>query len=340
MKKIETKVLFRCHGLGQIMTNPQGKSNLEKFVEAKENLAKYQKEYQAIVNKETKTAQNKLIQIEKTKQVVKGLELVKDEVILSTTCRKFLKTMAIEIRYKRRKRMNNKYIKKGKYGEPIAVDEFSEYKGQELIKNTGRIENEYLTGETDIDYLDEWGTVEKVTDIKCSYDLDSFEDNRDEEAKKDNFYQGQGYCALKNCDKFSVANVLVNNDFEAINGELRKEIFTFPINELNGFDLPLWKIIQVAKEHIYTLDGLIEFLTNQTVQHCENEDLVKLSEGVHECEKAQKEWFDFVEIDLEDRVIEIEIERNQPVIDAIYSRIEHCRKYLETKYNIYHVTDN
>ena len=40
MKKIETKVLFRCHGLGQLMTNPTGKSNGQKYEETKEALSK------------------------------------------------------------------------------------------------------------------------------------------------------------------------------------------------------------------------------------------------------------------------------------------------------------
>lgn len=52
-------ILFRCSGLGYLMTEPQGKSNFQKWEDACVNWALYVEQYANMKNKETATAQKK-----------------------------------------------------------------------------------------------------------------------------------------------------------------------------------------------------------------------------------------------------------------------------------------
>lgn len=335
MKKIETKVLFRCSGLGDLMTNAQGKSNLEKYNEAVESLEKAVNQLSTLSEKAIKSREKLQEKCEKLEAEIIKLKKVKDDVKLSASCRKYLKTMAIEIRYKRKKRMTNKYIKKGIAVEEASIELYSEWKGYFLDNNTKRVSNDFLTGETDLEFTDVKGKVVKVTDIKSSYDIDSFEDNRDEDAKKANFLQLQGYCILHDCNEASVANVLTNNDFTLINDEIRRETYKLKADELEGFDVPLVRVLEIAKDNIFDYESYIEFLRNSPFV-----DLQTLSNLIAlDCEdlEAQEMFDSFVEVDLDDRVIEIEIERCEETEKEIKERVEVCRKYLADVYNIHHV---
>jgi hypothetical protein len=229
--------------------------------------------------------------------------------------------------------MTNKYIKKGLAVEAQSIEIFSEFKGELLENNTERVTNDFFTGETDLNFLDALGDVQKVTDIKSSYDIDSFEDNRDEDAKKDNRLQLLGYCDLHKCKFASVANVLTDNDFTLINDEIRRETYTTKADNLEGFEIPACRIIEIAKDNIFTFTNFFEFLK----LHFPAPFLIGLMEGRSEDEKALEVFNSFVEVDLMDRVIEIEIESDEDEIEAIKKRVLECRKYLAAKYNIHHI---
>lgn len=333
MKRIETKVLFRAHAIGKIMTDAQGKSNKEKYYEALKSLEKTNEDILKCSEKAIKTRDKLEVKAEKLTLEISELEKIKDKITLSKTCRELLKTMAIEIRYNRRKRMINKYVKKGKAVENESIELYSEFTGEFLEKNTERKTNEFFTGECDLNFKDVDGTCEKVTDIKSSFDIDSFEDNRDEDAKKDNRYQLLTYCDLWDAKKASVANVLTDNDFSLIKDELRKEAFNFKPEELEAFEVPNWKKIEIAKDNIFEYKRFLEFLATEI----ERGELDLLIRGESKDEKAQIEFKNFVEVDLEDRVIEIEIERDFEEIERIKERVLKCREYMAEKYNIHHI---
>jgi hypothetical protein len=378
MKRIETKVLFRPHVLGQFMTEPQGKNNTQKYAEALEALekAKAAEELAAIKKAEAKaeavdlepgkedetpirkggkspaqkyrdavTNGAKIVERhkvakekrEKAEILVKELELVKDEVLLSRSCIKALKTVAIEIRYKRRKRLDNKFIKKGSVNEPDSTELYSEWKGEHLEQNKTRRQNDYFTGETDLEFLDVLGDIEKVTDIKTSYDIDTFEDNRGEEAKKDHIYQGLGYCDLTGAKFASVAYCLTNTYFTLINDEIRRETYKLKADELEGFDVPFARVIEIVKDHIFDYETFVEFFLKSPVQYVTRDELTELMVGHHPDAEAQEMFNSFVEVELQDRVIEIEIECNPDEIERIKKRLYECRIYLAKVYNIHHV---
>lgn len=339
MKRIETKVLFRPHLFGKLMTNPQGKTNAQKYAEALASLDKTVKDLEATSDKAIKTREKLQEKAKKLKAEIQELEKVKDEVLLSKTCRDALKTMAIEIRYKRRKRLENKYVKKGLLNEPDSTELYSEWKGEYLEQNKTRRQNDYFTGETDLEFLDESGAVEKVTDVKTCFDIDTFEDNRDEEAKKDHKFQLLGYCDLTGAKTSSVAYCLTNSDFSIINEEIRRETFKLKADELEGFDVPLKRVLEIAKDHIFDYETYIDFLVNSPIQYLTRDEVTEIMKGEHPDEEAQEVFNSFVEVELENRVIEIEVERDDEEIESMKRRADECRKYLAAKYNIHHVTE-
>ena len=104
------------------MTNPRGKSNLDKYNESVANFAKYEQDYSDMKNKETKTATKKLEQIAKTKALVSQLALIKDQPQFSRTCKTAMRKSFIDEYFNRRKSIDNKYTRKGKSVEEIEIE--------------------------------------------------------------------------------------------------------------------------------------------------------------------------------------------------------------------------
>ena len=192
MKRIETKVLFHPSMNGALMTNPQGKTNSQKYFEALDVLAKLKEKndtldgklkiqiseinsledekenevpvrknakspaekYRLAVANKTKTQQDIFEISEKiNEQEIKiaELEKVKDIPTLSATCKKLLKSMANEMRYHRKKRIDNKYTKKGTIQEDESIEIYSDFKGESYENNKQRMQNDYFDGEWDIE---------------------------------------------------------------------------------------------------------------------------------------------------------------------------------------------
>lgn len=374
MKKIETKVLFRCSGLGQINTNPVGKTNAQKYEDGLEALDKAKQKEQEAKDKslEAKTKRDalepekendvparknskspkeqymaadaefikRLDNYREASEKVKDLESklaelekTKDIPTLSSTCRKYLKTMAIEIRYNRKKRMENRYTKKGLAVEDESIAIYSELKGEAFENNKVRDNDEFFTGEWDIEVQNKDGRIVKVDDIKSRYDLDTFEDNRDEDVKSKERDQLLGYMSILGCDRAAIVNVLTNNDFTLIQDQIKAETFKAKPSELNAIgDLNLARVIEIAKDNIFDEETFEEFIA----YHLGEVVLGELKKG--EAEEAAQEMFDgFVEVPLEERVIEVEVERDEEAIEALRRRVVDCRKWLAENYNIHHI---
>lgn len=338
MKKIETKVLFRCHGLGQLMTNPTGKSNGQKYAETKEALSKAEIQLAGFSEKAVVMKQKTAEKIEKLKSEIERLEPIKDEVLLSSTAKKFLKTMAIEIRYGRKKRMENKYTKKGNLTEDASIELYSELKGEWYENNKQRKENDFFTGEWDIEIKSKESKVIAVKDIKTRFDIDTFNDHRDEDVNAKEKEQLLGYCDLLDCEKASIVNVLTNNDYSLILDEIRKETFSVKADDLAGFDVPMARVLEIGKDNIFDQESFDSFITQffsimVLDQLKSGETSIALGVDLPAIEMYQS----FVEVPLEERIIEVEIEFNEDEINAIKQRLIECRKYLASVWNIHHI---
>ena len=338
MKKIETKVLFRCHGLGQLMTNPTGKSNEQKYAETKEALSKAEIQLAGFSEKAVVMKQKTAEKIEKLKAEIERLEPIKDEVLLSATAKKFLKTMAIEIRYGRKKRMENKYTKKGNLTEDASIELYSELKGEWYENNKQRKENDFFTGEWDIEIKNKEAKVIAVKDIKTRFDIDTFNDHRDEDVNAKEKEQLLGYCDLLDCEKASIVNVLTNNDYSLILDEIRKETFSVKADDLAGFDVPMSRVLEIGKDNIFDQESFDSFITQFfSIMALDQLKSGEISIGLGVDLPAIEMYQSFIEVPLEERIIEVEIDYNEDEIKAIKQRLVECRKYLASVWNIHHI---
>jgi len=93
---------------------------------------------------------------------------------LSVTCQKELLKIYNREKYGRRKDIVTKQMDKGIICEPDAIDLFSRVEGKLYYKNEDELENEWFRGHPDIFAGDNIQNADEVSDIKCSWELDTF----------------------------------------------------------------------------------------------------------------------------------------------------------------------
>jgi len=114
---------IRASGAGQIMTNPTGKSNLEKYIEACDKVLSLQIQYEGFKNKECKSAIEILkVKLPDTKKLIAELEPIKDKKELSETSKTYAENWLKEAIYGVRKEIKSKYLTKGLTLEDEAID--------------------------------------------------------------------------------------------------------------------------------------------------------------------------------------------------------------------------
>lgn len=310
--QLQTKPIFkvRCSAIGDIMTNPQGWTPMDKYLKAVETLEKTKDEYEKIVNKDTKTAQNKRDKILKLMDDVSELEKNKDKIVLSKWCISHLEDWIKENYFGRKKQLDTKQIKKGIECENEAIFVLNKALWVNYTKarynEWEKMENERCTWHEDIDDVEN----KKTIDIKVSYSFDSFPIVKDE--LEDNYYwQGQWYMRLKWEDykRHEVIKVLVNT--------------------------PAWHL----KSLLYNCYNNISKQYEETPEYIDEE-----------YEKAAKQiflWHVFDNqltidsnwamlrlkeneiIPYQKRIHTFEISRDDEAIEAIKKRVEECRIWLE-----------
>jgi hypothetical protein len=310
MKK---QILFRPSEVYAIMPNAKGKSNLENYDLMLERLHTKQKKYEAMKSKETKGAVKLLEEILNLELKIQEAEM-KLLPNLSQGCKTHLRQKMIEVKFKRYQDVDNKYMTKGRELEEEAITFYSILKGKVFENNKERVTNDYFSGEIDIAWKDE-GKVTRITDIKNSYNVHTFFKN-EEDIKKQNYYQGIGYLDLyPTARMFSIANILLNNTPSQVLLDLHRESYKW-----DEGDTPVWRELQIIKNHIYTKKEFDEFCT--------------MRGGIPVEGKAKEVYDSFVEIPNKDRIIEHSFARNEEEIQAVHKRIDECRLYLQMIYGI------
>lgn len=277
-------ILFRCSSLGYIMTEPLGKSNLDKYNDEVAKLAKLKAEYEAISNKETKTAKNKLAAISKSESEVARLLLLKDEIILSETCKKHLADKYVSAVYGRNKDLQNKYIKKGNAVEEDSITLYSRYKGEMYLKNTTRLSNDFITGECDID-----ASPTDVVDTKSSWDVFTFFRSKVEDLNKMYYWQGMGYIDLYKKQRAIIAYCLVNTPQVMIEDEKAK--LWWKLGRPSDLD-PNWIEAQKEIDRISLYDDIpLMQRVNEVIVERNDADIEKMYERIKQCRKYMNETF-------------------------------------------------
>lgn len=215
------EAFIRCSCIGKIMANGRGSVLTEKQAAELERLQ----------NMEKRTEKQ-----EETLQVL--LEKKDATPSLSDTCKTYLKEVYMYYKYGKESvggSERSRYTIKGRSVEDESIMLLSRIDGLFYSKNEQRFQNSYLTGEPDIIVSSQDGNVEKIIDIKSSWDGASLLSNIGSPLNPLYFYQVQGYMALTGAQTAEVCYVLVNMPQEIINGEKNRIFKTMnPATEENA----------------------------------------------------------------------------------------------------------
>ncbi len=265
---------IRCSAIGQIMTNPAGKSVAEKIAELEQDLQERKAKY-AEMKPGLKSREKAAEMIDRKAGELEDLYFKKDEPNLSATCKTFLKTWLDEKIYQRRIEFTSKQTDKGIVVEEDAIVYAAAHIDEMgfVSKNLHRFSNDFMHGEPDVineDY---------VFDIKSSWTHGTFPLYDSEIPETGYTWQVLGYMELTKKQKGSVIFCLMSMPEDMIRKEAR------------------WKLPEGYTEQEYE-----EFAAQ----------------------------FRYDELPPYLRIKQYEVEYIEEKIEAIKTRVNECRKYIET----------
>lgn len=194
--QLQKQFKIRCSGIGQIMTEPQTKSPMDKYLDKKGQIEKGRADLKALEDANKITLKSYATLKEKVstwEAELPELERNKDKIHLSKTCLSFVHKWIKEQPefYGRSKNFKSKYTDKGNLCEAQSIEFASRYYGWGIAeKNEERKSNEYLEGECDVEL------AKTIEDIKNSWSQDTFP-LFDNEIPIDGYgWQLQGYMEL------------------------------------------------------------------------------------------------------------------------------------------------
>lgn len=138
---------------------------------------------------------------------------------LSATAKTHLIEIYAELKYGRKKELDNKYIRKGNAVENNSLLLLSESIGEFFDKNEEQLQNNFICGTPDTFSGEKLSNANVIYDVKSSFDIFSFMSNMDGELDRAYYYQLQSYIWLSGATHGFVVYCLVDNTQEAIESE-------------------------------------------------------------------------------------------------------------------------
>jgi hypothetical protein len=137
---------------------------------------------------------------------------------LSETAKSYIQDLFKERELGIYKEFSSRYTDKGLEMEDQAIQFASEVLNWEfVVKNEVRFNNEWLTGEPDIN------TDNLLADIKCSWSGSTFPLFDETLKNKDYYYQLQGYMMLTGHDTSELVYCLMNTPHQIVEDEVRRQ---------------------------------------------------------------------------------------------------------------------
>lgn len=225
-----SKTLVRASMIYYVMVNDNGngRSPMEKWADHCKKLAEEEAKYTAMEDrlKDMKSGQNKWNSILKLREENEELFRRKDdEPELSTGGKSFLCKMYAAEKYGKWsafKDKGNKYTLKGKMAEEDAITMLSRLDKMLYVKNDVRIENEWVSGVPDIIVASSYEKADKIIDIKCPYDAETFFVLLGKELNPQYWWQIQTYMWLTGAERGEVAYLLMNTPDYILNQEKQR----------------------------------------------------------------------------------------------------------------------
>ncbi len=193
---------------------------------------------------------------------------------LSETTKTALRELWIKEVFNREKYdKDNKYTNKGIQCEPDAMDLLLKVTNKTHFKNRETFGNEFITGTPDI--ITKNGDALHIIDVKCSWDIWTYNAVTDKSAYKSYFYQQLGYMWLVGASTAELDYCLVNTPEDIMTNELYKLSFKFP--ELTGSDE---KLIAPFKRNYIFDDIEPKFRVKKFDLAFDGEEVEKLKEKI------------------------------------------------------------
>jgi len=210
---------FRCHYFGELMTPTRGKSNIDKYNEAKDL-------YDSFMSKLMTSGKNpteaQFLRMNKLEKEMEAAKLIKDVPNLSGTAKRRLAQIYTEETTGRKKDIQGMQLEKGLLTEEESITAYSKATNTFYKKNKERLSNGYINGEIDFDDEEE----DMIIDAKSTWDIFTF-DSKMNGMSFINEWQGHCYMWLKNRKKFRIAFVLNNTPDELIKRMIKSLEYNF-----------------------------------------------------------------------------------------------------------------
>lgn len=215
---------------------------------------------------------------DKQAETLEDLINKRDSVTLSTGAKTILRKLRREVKFKRRREINSKYLTKGIELEEEAIDWLSLHHDTIFTNNKERREDKYFSGECDI---------EEGYDTKVSWSLDTLPDP-DEPLKTIYEYQNRVYMRLWNKKEWTTSSIALSMLPKEIGRTLYGELWKW-----GGEVIPDWRKVEIIKYYCYEEEYFLKMLV-------ENDVVVNTSSD----EKTIDMFQSFVEIPGPERIVE------------------------------------
>lgn len=282
------QILFSCSSLGKIMS--EGGAITEN------QLAKISE----LEGK--KTVQGKLT--DKQQQELDRLIEKRDNPELPEGVKTHLVNVYVSKAHNRREEIKGFTLEKGNMREDDSITLFSRTRKKFYKKNDEYLKNEYLVGCPDIYEGEAVVRADEIIDTKTSWSANSFFKSKFSPLPEDYFLQVQGYMALTGAKRGAVAFCLVNGTLKHILSEQNRLKWIYE----DGSPEYVKKCKQIEINHIFDRNAFMN----------ENPEFISYI--------STPDWN--YDIPMKDRIHIFEFERDEKVIEAIYKRIDQCRKYM------------
>ena len=315
----------RCHNLSDLMSEGQGKSNMDRYQDAVEQEKSLLDRLETLSPGAKATREKTLESLRKVRELLPALQKVKDEPSVGETAYKAARALYRQARYKRgRVNMQNKYVRKGLLVEEMSIEALSILTGQYYQKNERLLENEYLLGTPDIFLLDHIDTpIEnalRIEDVKNTWDLDSFlEKTVMEKYETRYWWQLQGYMhLLPNVKEARIDYLLVNAPFDSVIREIKNTSYLWEGEE----NIPVEQKWAISCNLLYTEDAIASFW--------EHYDISFATSNLFQDYLKEK----FVEIPAQERVFLMPvIQADEAAHRAIEERVRWANRYIKKTFS-------
>jgi hypothetical protein len=239
------------------------------------------------------------------KQQITLDELIKkrDTIELSKGAKTLLRKLRREVKFKRRREINSKYLTKGIELEEEAIDWLSLYHDTVFTNNKERRENKYFTGECDI--------IEGY-DTKVAWSIDTLPDP-EEPLPPIYEYQNRIYMMLWDKEEWTTSSIAIS----MLEDHIKKTIYG-DLWKWKGEDIPDWRKIELIKYYCYEEEFFLKMLSKNDVVISKDSD-----------EKTIDMFMSFIEIPMHERIVEKTIKRDKSIEKKRITIAKLARKYMQ-----------